>query len=94
MTTLQTTKFSFAEHTASVDAAKINSDLQNLASALQYTRAAKVDLDREYQKKLKEIEEHGEKIVKLATEIEAGEITHYDSVHELYQKSRRLGPSL
>jgi len=94
MTTLQTTKFSFADHTASVDASKVNSDLQNLAHALQYVNSGRNELIANYEKRLKEFADHETKITALAIEIEGGKIATYDEVHTLHEKSRRISPSI
>jgi peptidoglycan hydrolase CwlO-like protein len=87
-------KLSFAEMTEEVDAQKNNSDLSNLAHALQYLRAGRKALETYIAKQTKIMDDLEAEIKKTASEVESGELVEYGIVHKLYEQSRKVGPSL
>lgn len=88
--TLDATKHSLADHQKHRQAKKHNSDLANLALALEYVEAGKKALAR----KLKKLEALEQEIKEAASAVEAGEVLEYDEVHGLYQRARKDSPSL
>lgn len=87
-------KLSFAEMTQSVDADKNNSDLSNLAHALQYLRAGRKALEKYVAKQTKLMDDLEAEIKATATEVENGELVEYGVVHKLYEQARKAGPSI
>jgi uncharacterized iron-regulated protein len=79
-------KFSFEQITKSIQAQKHNSDLQNLAHALEYSDAAIAD----YEKSIEKAKNLKKEIIALATRIESGEIVDVQEVRKLYIKSQNL----
>lgn len=80
--------------TEEVDAQKNNSDLSNLAHALQYIRAGRKELEKYVAEQTKIMDELEAEIKKTAAEVETGELVEYGIVLKLYDQSRKVGPSL
>ena len=87
-------KRTFAEMTSHVEAEKNNSDLVNLAQALQYSKAGRQELKKYIEKKELEFAELEAKIAETAARIEAGEYVEYEVVKDIFNKSRSIGPNL
>lgn len=81
-------KFSFAEARQKQQAEKNNSDLANLAQALEYITLNRQEITKRYNKLLEDLAKLEGEVVQCANEIETGELKDYDAVHTLYQKSR------
>lgn len=87
-------KLSFSEARAKTQAEKNNSDLANLAHAMEYVAAAKIEAQKAYFKFISDAEELETKIVAAAEATEAGVVLDYDTVSDLYNKSRRISIAL
>lgn len=83
------TKLTFTEMQNKVQTAKHNSDLENLAHAMEYISAGRIELNEIFQERMKEFSELETKITKLATDIESGITVHLENVSELYNKARK-----
>jgi len=81
--TLETTKHSFKDLLAQNQAAKHNSDLTNLAHALESVEAQIIELER--------IKRN---IEAMAADIEGGKVLGVDEVHKLYNEATRAGRCL
>lgn len=82
------TKLSFAESRAHVQAQKNNSDLSNLAHALDYIEANRIELKRVYELALEKLTELELEISSTADAIEGNTVQSYGTVHSLYEKAR------
>lgn len=87
-------KLTFAEMTQNVDAQKNNSDLSNLAHALQYLRAGRKALEKYVAEQTKLMDELEAKINEVAAEVESGELVEVGVISSLYNKAQRIGPNL
>lgn len=83
-------RITLADALDSNQAEKHNSDLGNLASALEYLTAA----DRALERRRAKHQALREEILKAAAAVEAGEVLELDEVSDLYERARKISPSL
>lgn len=87
---LNVEKFTFAELRAKQQADKHNSDLANLANAIEALDAHELELQRALEK----LAANRLAVTELAARIEAGEVVPVDEVRKVYERAARGAPCL
>ncbi|AKF13453.1 hypothetical protein PHIN3_190 [Sinorhizobium phage phiN3] len=85
---MTTTKRSFAELQAEVDAQKSNSDLLNLAHTAQHVQLLRAELVAYVTKVNEALDTFDKEISETAAKIENGDFGRYDDVKGLWDKTR------